>query len=502
MLPRENADADVRKVPTTTPPANAAKDVRKCAFFLKRKNRCCTAVAAPGLALCPLHERERRAAEGAAEKPSDAPPDDALVPCPHNGNHSVLKSRLQRHVHVCPDRLRDPRLLPFFALNCNFPGAAAVDEPLASRPARQQQHSSVGRNNAEAVDAAVDDDEHAGAADDDHGGAAATISAASARSSEDLESLAERMEARVAAATAGGRHFEWARLEDPAAAGASAPAPASTSPPFAVFPGLEAYVAAGRAKHRTQHAALLGVMSAADMLVGSNVRGFVELGAGKGGLAGALKHVLPNARVVAVDQELFRDMCDRELRQRGTPIERVCMNVKDFSLPKFSQAQPCEQQEGSPRPPLSTDARWVVCGKHLCGGCTDFALFAAVAGKDAAAAAADVCIATCCHHRCTWDALFADKDTSGLFRDADDFRDVVRMTSWATGGPTVPLPLRRAGRAAKVLIDAARIAKLSAIKAYASVRLVQYATSDFTEEYHAIVAKTAERNEAGLPPPR
>jgi len=176
-------------------------------------------------------------------------------------------------------------------------------------------------------------------------------------------------------------------------------------------------------------------------------------------------------------------MCDRSLRHDGTPIERVRIDAKDFSLSKFAAVTR-----------NSTDAaetRWVICGKHLCGGCTDFALQSAIStGAAQRVLPPAVCVATCCHHRCTWDALCgADVgDDSSVFAGEAEFAAVVRLTSWATGGAQVHPEMRRAGRAAKVLIDAARIARLRASGVYKSVQLVQYCSAELTEEFHAIVA--------------
>ena len=112
--------------------------------------------------------------------------------------------------------------------------------------------------------------------------------------------------------------------------------------------------------------------------------------------------------------------------------------------------------------------------KHLCGCATDFALRSivdaakaasstaggdtaeseaagggrgegGVSGTDGGEAARDalmraIAIATCCHHRCTWDAYVSRPFMQRHGIDRDDFALLTLLSSWATASPPTATP--------------------------------------------------------------
>jgi tRNA:m4X modification enzyme len=108
-------------------------------------------------------------------------------------------------------------------------------------------------------------------------------------------------------------------------------------------------------------------------------------------LADTLK---PTCDIVLVDRAAVRHKADRELsRADHCTFARIKSDIADVSLRKVTELQ------GKPV---------VAVSKHLCGGATDLALravhLAAVPGDaEPAIDVHGIAIATCCHHRCTWD---------------------------------------------------------------------------------------------------
>lgn len=123
-------------------------------------------------------------------------------------------------------------------------------------------------------------------------------------------------------------------------------------------------------------------------------------------------------RFVLVDRSSVRRKADGELREAGVPHTRVKSDIADVSLVKV-----VELHEGLWRlvrllltSRRRADTVLYVCArvfpgpsvmvsKHLCGGATDLALsaLASVCSKDSPVNVWGVAIATCCHHKCSWD---------------------------------------------------------------------------------------------------
>lgn len=96
-------------------------------------------------------------------------------------------------------------------------------------------------------------------------------------------------------------------------------------------------------------------------------------------------------------------------------------------------------------------APWVAFGKHLCGAATDFTLRSCArelqrqrrqggAGAPAGRGVRGLAVATCCHHRCSWQHFVAQQDMGELGFSPEEFEVIAWMTG--EGGPC------RRGRAA------------------------------------------------------
>ena len=216
------------------------------------------------------------------------------------------------------------------------------------------------------------------------------------------------------------------------------------------------------ARHSAQHDGLLDLALTATEPKSCT---FVEMGAGKGGLALALAkhpHVAPHAHVVMVDSGAFRHTVDPAMRKMAAaqpPLlrawGRLACDISDLWLPGACLSAVDGVGGESTSAERRAPGKLVFLAKHLCGAGTDVALramqhaMAWQAGSpppartpgrapatytppDAAAAAAaleavqaeaqystelktahalppvfGVTMATCCHHRCTWSGYVA-----------------------------------------------------------------------------------------------
>lgn len=428
--------------------SNAAK----CTLFIARKGRFCTSLRTVGSEYCMLHRQTLEPANELEER----------VVCPlSNGRHTVRKTQLDHHLQVCSDRAKDPSRLSFFAADVNLRPSPQCDEiPASSDSLRrddelgEQQSGSSGPT---------------------------TVTHFKQLSLSAFERFVQHLgEIRA-------KYEPVLRVVDHTAECA----------------GLDEYLRTYRAKHTAQHAALLHqIRSCLPPHCDLSSVAFLELGAGKGGLALAVKHASPRSRVVVADQTLFRDMLDKVTTKRRSeeeerrscaappcfdpPIERVMMNVKDFAFGRFIAA-------GSH---VDDAARgWMVIGKHLCGACTDFAVHCALAPDSPRLFG--IVIATCCHHLCSWDTFSGRRGESadalrGIFPSQEHFECARSVSSWGTGGESVDSGKRRIGRLAKFAIDAARVVALQGTRRFSSVRLVEYADEILTGENTALVAVAAE----------
>ena len=350
------------------------------------------------------------------------------VPCPFNSRHTVRKAELESHSKVCPDRLRNPSHHPCFSADVNYLPAYGNCQP-TWLPTMPRPPDGM-----------------------------------------NVEEIVPWMEACIVVL------------------GGVCPVVCDER----TMPQLCDYVSQGNPKHALQRSALLAkVAECCPQFMTSPCLGVLELGAGKAGLAEAVKRLCPCSFVGVVDRGHFRDVRDKALQYAGTPLYRVRMDVKDCDAVKLLAQCPWDSlastTESSDGPCTTPPLEWCIVGKHLCGECTDFALNFAVKLASVSSLRA-LCIATCCHQLCQWGSYSFPQ----IFRSNEGaFHAVLKLTSWAVGGDTVDEEKRRIGRLAKKLLDLGRCsAMLEGLAAQGSnmtVRYVQYCDASLSPENSAIV---------------
>lgn len=388
----------------------------ECCYYVQRKHRFCRTERRPGSRYCPTHDIERPAEEEVTAHVA-SPDTDTRVPCPINPNHTVYASRLSKHIKVCPDLRFVSSRLPYYEENKhanNYGCEECVDSP--SRPSN---------SDASACEAS------------------GYIAAHKLLPEEHLNSLIARL------------HACYDNYVVPQVMTTMCPEDsASDLNEISNLIGQE-----GSVKHGPQHIALLLHISAVLMKNTSGqykVDGFIELGAGKGGLAIAMQrllttygsHAAPAAEaneaaegkktsssfsqdeqqscivkkklmgkfpflahqfldssnaapcyptIAVIDMQSFRRTGDAKVRHSSLPLQRLRVNIKDLNLTKaFNCAIKGSAQRGRTE-------NWIGIGKHLCGACTEFALGCLTEEEleeQANVSVNGLVFASCCHHRC------------------------------------------------------------------------------------------------------
>ncbi|KAL3315103.1 tRNA:m(4)X modification enzyme TRM13 [Cichlidogyrus casuarinus] len=184
----------------------------------------------------------------------------------------------------------------------------------------------------------------------------------------------------------------------------------------------------GSGRHIYQHGFLLSLLRASNLL--SPDFDYIELGAGRGDLSHWINCTLksdqnvvnPN-RYLLVDFATVRHKC--ESRQTFTSNRlRIVSNLAHIDLAKVSFINE------------STSSGIVLVAKHLCGNATDFSLRAIkTLPTETLQNLKGVIIATCCHHRCTWDQSTGREYLQSKFQiDDRQFFIISRLSTWATCG--------------------------------------------------------------------
>lgn len=130
---------------------------------------------------------------------------------------------------------------------------------------------------------------------------------------------------------------------------------------------------------------------------------------------------------------LGASQADRSLRKNpDIRVDRIRSDIKNLNL------------EGIPELSLPK-AKWVGCGKHLCGAATDYTIRACLAWLESKPKQSELnaengkccdnsrmqgfSVATCCHHRCNWRS-FTGKE---YFRNEGFLPYQFELISWMTG---------------------------------------------------------------------
>lgn len=191
-------------------------------------------------------------------------------------------------------------------------------------------------------------------------------------------------------------------------------------------------------KHALQQTSIVGNMAEFGLFKHAPDTTFIEFGAGKGYLTGMLADCFPTARrLIMMDVRGFKLVADRSLRDRD--MLRVRCDIADFEP---------EGVEGFASKPY-----WVGHGKHLCGAATDFTLRCAarlfkkekqmhgVANSANSAGSSQflgLAVATCCHHRCSWEHIAGQEVFLEWGYTGEEFELISHMTGWALCGHEAP----------------------------------------------------------------
>lgn len=468
-----------------------------CSYYVLRKHRFCKTQCKKGSLYCPTHASERESTAATVERGGET--EDRRVPCPVNPNHTVYASRLAHHVTVCPD------------LRHVTSGLAYHKADVHAYKGRPCYCSAVVATTPEEVEAGGD--------------ATSTSVKQSALREVPAEEL-EVLKGRIRESYETYIKNQFITLPLPEKEEGDAPAAAQ-----------EESAAETSKKHGPQHKALLQGADyvAARTLVEPLVEppgelsGFMELGAGKGGLSVALQEALTQRRgdlpatptaaekaplarllsrtaakphIVVVDMGGFRRKGDSRVSHSDIPLLRLRINLKDLDMAAALQT------EVAPVPTAAAGTQnWVGLGKHLCGSCTDFALSCVTEPHLESAAKVNVrgiVLATCCHHRCELQHLnyvrafsvptaeaagppFAlQLPGTGYAVSEKEFDVMVKMTSWAVSGKFADEEKQQIGYYCKRVIDMWRVGYLR--ECGYNAFLCVYTTRDVTEENVCIVA--------------
>lgn len=462
-----------------------------CSYYVERKRRFCKTACKPGSKFCVTHDNDPMY----SSNDKCAPDEETLalreerVPCPINGNHTVFKSRLAKHVKVCPDLRFIPSNLPYY---------------------EEDKHSRRNRRCASAVSTATTSTCAPAIASDE------PISLKTLLSESEMNALVGKIEVYFK------DHVEATikYLDD------------LCGTPMGYTESLTAFESR---KHKPQHRALLRCLRVALESAAPRhrpVHGFIELGAGKGGLAVALHDALvpsdehganadaggntdeealrslsvASPKLVVADFDSFRRKGDSRVTHSSMPLMRLRINLKDLNLTKAFQTTIVGSGGSSDR----EETHWAVVGKHLCGACADFALSCITEpelGETAHATIGALVIATCCHHRCEavhmndpWESEAACSAAGNIAvrgPSADigfseqEFQALCRMSSWSVSGKYASDAKQQIGYWCKRIIDSLRVAFLQK-KGFTAFQC-EYIDKGTTDENVCIIAFREEK---------
>ncbi|KAH8617675.1 putative CCCH zinc finger in TRM13 protein U11 48K like CHHC zinc finger Methyltransferase TRM13 [Trypanosoma vivax] len=432
--------------PGGIPTVNPEESV--CDFYLTRKRRFCRTAKRSGSRYCPTHditfqskaENEIKNVEydnyspiTCANVDADAAPDVVAscgagcalsrkpllqrVPCPINPNHTVYAAKLERHVKICPDLRFVVNELPYYRKDMHaFRGKAYHATEYGNTGERFTHHQ-------------MDNTE--------------------------LHRLISRVQQCYTSFIKPHIVLMSEECSEPHYAGDNHGVNSSEN-----FNRRES------CKHSPQHRALLRCVERALESFGrrqvhengapAHVAGFLEVGAGKGGLSVALQRALISGQfqhcfqknsssgdscggenptvvytsgkevarsshfpsIVLVDVDNFRRKRDACVRDSCLPLTRLRLNIKDLDLVRALRGLGTRKRTAGELTDSGVDGvssltegtcnltgtdYWVAVGKHLCGSCTDFALSCITSPNLITEGPISVCavvLATCCHQRC------------------------------------------------------------------------------------------------------
>jgi tRNA:m4X modification enzyme len=429
----------------------------RCRYFLKHKNRSCTALVRQDSEYCPVHD-----------------PAAQRVPCPY-GPHTVRAADLAGHLHVCPGFANRPEAHPAFVVGCNkvtaapWPSAAVEDVEVGQIPSEFASASNTLFTSQHTLNAAQ------------------------------VSEAVTRLELFAAAGELGSAKHAQQRLAivrhidaffSPSGVGLD------------VTDGSVGFVEFGAGKAGLALAISVAYPGAPIVVV--DRQGFrdckdktiVRAPQKSARAEGQTEASAPTEGTAS--SGLVDDEAVPVAASEPAVVVRVKMDVGDFSFRRFLHEGVTWYPADTARA-LQRVTRWVAVGKHLCGGCTDMSLRSVashstpssgnnvVEVSDAAssptmtAGFVGLAIATCCHHLCTADTFFDGSVEPGLAGFAKS------VASWATAGSDAPADKVSVGAAAKDWLDAKRCDKLRAV--FPHVDCVRYIAATVTPENRLLLAR-------------
>ena len=195
---------------------------------------------------------------------------------------------------------------------------------------------------------------------------------------------------------------------------------------------------------------------------------FIEYGAGRGMLALAIRRAQPSANIVLVERMSTRGKADRVLREGsgsgshgpgrmdGSTSTAAVLATAAAAAPTegefFRAGVDIRDLDVSKLPFVGTQvggggvsggggggvgrgggtARAVGVAKHLCGLATDLTLRSFLTTGAGAPGVHGAAIATCCHHRCSWDDYVARNFFEARGFDRHEFELLMHWTGWVS----------------------------------------------------------------------
>ncbi|KAL8270555.1 hypothetical protein Esti_005526 [Eimeria stiedai] len=184
---------------------------------------------------------------------------------------------------------------------------------------------------------------------------------------------------------------------------------------------------------------------------------------------------------------------------RGTdnPKSRLLCSVNDGSADEFFQLAQALGEGGGPDVKKidmtleehfkdSRIRRVIGVAKHLCGGGSDVALRCFASATSAHRAACDfcICIATCCHHRCSVDSFVGTDYLQTLGFTSTELPLLFSLSSWATGATGRK---QEVGAMIKRILDVSRVWWLRQ-QGFTSATIQKFVAETETPECYVITA--------------
>ncbi len=379
----------------------------QCKYLIKNKMKLCNMAKTPGSDYCGVHRpfmgetealsrKEREAYRISAAK-GDGVSSMERVPCPLDPTHTVFKNSLKKHLQVCTAKQQRDKVEaePYYCQDCNSGAKSSLGESEGEGTGKGEEESNSYRGvdatkllkKLEACYFTFCDDIHC------------------LPSEHDTPTLTQEEEKMVQ--EVGGAQTSHDRL-----------------------------------RHVRQNALIVRQMRKAGLLSppsspipeagGGETRGkhtFVEMGAGAGALGMTVHCVDKSAYIVFVERgSTSRRAVDRTLRRQGKVdcFSRARVDIRHCKVSALPGVK-------------GTTGKVVVIAKHLCGVASDLAIHST---RDPDLRQGDgvgrrmevgVCVATCCHHACSW-ADYAGKQwlqDAGFTRE--EFNLLKHWSGWCTG---------------------------------------------------------------------